>query len=92
MAGTRMSTTVLHDELVDRLRNRSTPIRAPPDGGCSGAGRFGVWCRFAQGATQIGDDQARSWMVAGRSGRGSTPARIASHVDQRHDGFSSTRT
>ena len=52
----------------------------------------GVWCRFAQGATQIGDDQARSWMVVGKSGRGSTPARIASHVDQRHDGFSSTRT
>ena len=51
-----------------------------------------VGCRFGQGATQIGDDQARSWMVAGRSGRGSTPARTASHVDQRHDGFSSTRT
>ena len=47
-----------------------------------------VGCRFGQGATQIGDDQARSWRVAGRSGRGSTPARTASHVDQRHDGFS----
>jgi len=41
---------------------------------------------------QIGDDQARSWIVAGRSGRGSMPARSASQVDQRQVGFSSTRT
>ena len=45
----------------------------------------------AQGRYQIGDDQARSWIVGGRSGRGLTPARIASQVDQRQVGFSSTR-
>jgi len=40
---------------------------------------------------QIGDDQARSWIVAGRSSRGSTADRIASQVDHRQTGFSSTR-
>ena len=44
------------------------------------------------GTYQIGDDQARSCRVAGRSGRGSTPARIASQVFHRQVGFSSTRT
>jgi hypothetical protein len=44
------------------------------------------------GVYQIGEAQARSWIVGGSFGFGSTPARSASHVDQRHDGFSSTRT
>ena len=44
------------------------------------------------GVTQIGDDQARSCSVAGLSGRGSTPARMASQVVHRQVGFSSTRT
>jgi hypothetical protein len=41
---------------------------------------------------QIGELHARSWIVFASFGLGSTPARSASHVDQRHDGFSSTRT
>ena len=45
----------------------------------------------SHGRYQIGDDQARSWIVGGSPGRGSTPARIASQVDQRQVGFSSTR-
>ena len=44
------------------------------------------------GTIQIGDDQARSWIVAGRDTRGATPAFTASHVDQRQIGFSRTRT
>ena len=51
---------------------------------------YGVW-RDAHGWYQIGDDQARSWIVGGKPGLGSTPARIASQVDQRQVGFSSTR-
>ena len=41
---------------------------------------------------QMGDDQARSWIVGEMSCRGSTSARRASQVDQRQVGFSSTRT
>ena len=44
------------------------------------------------GRYQIGDDHARSWIVVGMPGRGSTPARRASHVDHRQVGFSSTLT
>jgi hypothetical protein len=44
------------------------------------------------GTYQIGDDQARSWMVVGRFGAGATPARTASQVDHRQVGFWSTRT
>ena len=51
--------------------------------------------RFPQladwGAIQMGELQARSWMVVGKSLRGGTPARRASQVDQRQVGFSSTR-
>ena len=43
------------------------------------------------GVYQIGDDQARSWMVAGKSWRGAVPARRASQDDQRQVGFSRTR-
>ncbi len=48
--------------------------------------------RAYRGTYQIGDDQARSWTVVLSCGFGGTCARIASHVDQRHDGFSRTRT
>ena len=44
------------------------------------------------GLYQMGEDQARSWMVFFRSDLGSTPARTASQVDQRQVGFSSART
>jgi hypothetical protein len=57
-----------------------------------GPARHRTYPSAEAGSTQIGDDQARSWIVVGRSGRGSTPLRRASHVDQRHVGFSSTRT
>ena len=43
------------------------------------------------GAIHIGELQARSWIVAGTFDVGSTPARIASQVDQRQVGFCSTR-
>lgn len=56
------------------------PPRCPP---ASSSQREGVY--------QMGDDQARSWIVACMSGRGFTPARIASQVDQRQTGFSNTR-
>ena len=39
----------------------------------------------------MGEDQARSCSVFAKSGLGSTPARIASHVDHRQVGFSMTR-
>ena len=59
----------------------------------------GCWRRIAvraglhgYGTYQMGDDQARSWMVAGRPGFGGFPARMASQVDQRQVGFCSTRT
>lgn len=45
-----------------------------------------------EGRNQIGEDQARSWIVFGKSERGATPARMASQVDQRQEGFSSART
>ena len=48
----------------------------------------GLWI---YGEYQMGELQARSCMVAGRSGLGGTPCRMASHVDQRQLGFSSTR-
>ena len=44
------------------------------------------------GLNQIGEVQARSWIVADSAGFGSTPVRTASHVDHRQTGFSSTRT
>lgn len=44
-----------------------------------------------RGTIQIGEDHARSWMVVAKSGLGAVPARIASQVDQRQVGFSSTR-
>ena len=59
--------------------------------GESGDQAPGKGAQTAHGRYQIGDDQALSWIVGGRSGRGSTPARIASQVDQRQVGFSSTR-
>ncbi len=39
------------------------------------------------GSIQIGDDQARSRIVAGTRGSGSSPKRMASYVDQRQVGF-----
>ena len=48
--------------------------------------------RQPAGEYQIDELQARSWMVAGRSGFGGIPSRRASQVDQRQLGFSSTRT
>jgi hypothetical protein len=55
--------------------------------------RFFLKCPlYVEGRNQIGDDHALSWMVAGRSARGATPARIASQVDHRQDGFSRART
>ena len=52
---------------------------------------YSIKAVYPFGIYQIGDDQARSWMVASRSARGDKPARIASHVDQRQVGFSKTR-
>ena len=52
-------------------------------GGSAGVG--GLSPGPGAGSSQMGEDQARSCSVACRSGRGSTPRRKASHVDQRHD-------
>ena len=46
----------------------------------------------AVGSTQMGEDQARSMMVGASLGLGGAPLRSASQVDQRQEGFSSTRT
>ena len=47
---------------------------------------------LSSGAYQIEELQARSWIVAARSGFGGMPTRRASQVDQRQLGFSRTRT
>ena len=80
------------------FRCRMRPTSASPQGrrGLGAVMRSGFGAPFlspyAAGSYQIGDENARSWIVLGTTPRGVVPARMASQVDHRHVGFSSTRT
>lgn len=54
-------------------------------------GRYGTYETDCCGEYQIGDDQARSWIVAGSPSGIAIPSRAASRVLQRGVGISSTR-
>jgi len=60
--------------------------------GCMGAADSTCTQSCYEALIQIGDDQARSRIVAGTRGSGSRPRRIASYVDQRQVGFWMART
>ena len=68
-----------------RLTGRK--FEGPPDILEVVRGRFQGRPVYPGGSTQIGDDHARSRIVAGTLGSGGMPKRIASYVDQRQVGF-----